>query len=142
MASSRSLPVVPAGGRRPSRSLSVAVVLPYGEPTEAFFPDTLLELCTTEARRRGHRAALLRVYYQGDGGAGDGAIREQLAGWLAAREADVVVVERVFDPEPVRAHVGARPGRHAVLLSWGDGDTLDGVDLVIGRTPGLTRAGT
>lgn len=123
----------------PATSLSVGFVIPFGEPVEGYFPDTLLELCCARARELGHRAALVRVYYDGRDDERDAAVRDALAGWLEERAVDLVVAERMFDPAPVRAHLARAPGRRAALVSWGDGDAIEGFDLVIGRTAGRTR---
>ena len=45
--------------------MNVAFVLPYGEPSDGFFADTLLALLCADARARGHRAEMVRVYYDG-----------------------------------------------------------------------------
>ncbi len=118
--------------------LSVALVLPYGDAREGYFPDTLLELCTTEARRAGHDAALCRVYYDAEH---PELARAGLSRWLEDQNADVVVVERLFDPAPLRQHCAERPGRHTVLLSWGDADLAPGADLVLGIAAGTTPTG-
>jgi pyruvate-formate lyase-activating enzyme len=125
------------------RSLSVAFVLPLGEPSEGFFPDTLLaELCA-DARAAGHLAEVLRVYYDGKDADRDAEVAARFERWLGEREVDVVVLERLFDPSPIRAHVGRDPRRRCVLVSRGDSfEPVPGVDLVVGAIPGLTRAGT
>lgn len=116
---------------------SVAFVLPFGEPSEGFFPDTVLGLLCAEARAAGHRAHMLRVYYDGRSTDRDREITRRLSGWLADRDADVIVVDRLFDPTPVAEHVRAKSGRYAVLVTRGDSfDPVEGVDLVIGATTG------
>lgn len=115
------------------RPLSIALVIPYGDAREGYFPDTLLELCTTEARRAGHHATLVRVYYQRDGAK---KIGEALARFLDQAGAELVVVERVFDPDPLR-----RSGRRVLLISTGDADVDQGVDWVLGLAAGITPAG-
>jgi len=125
-----------------ARPLSIAFVLPYGEPSEGFFPDALLEHVCALARDRGHDARLVRVYYDGRDSARDTEVRERLVRWLDERNADVVVVERLFDAKPIRDHVARAPHRRAVMMSWGDGDAIEGIDLIVGRRPGLVRGGT
>lgn len=122
-------------------SRSVAFVLAYGEHADVFFPDTLLaELCA-RAIADGHRGALVRVYYDGRDPAGDADVRRRLIAWLAAREADVVVVDRLFDAAPLRAHCEAAPGREIVFVSRGESlDPPDGV-WVVGADPGRTKTG-
>jgi pyruvate-formate lyase-activating enzyme len=124
------------------RSLSLGFIVPYGEPNPGFFPDTLLaELCWY-AREAGHRARVVHVYYDGKDAARDAEVRRRLEAWLRAAEADLVVVERLFDPAPVRAHVAAAPHRRAILVTRGDSfDPVDGVDFVVGVAPGMTRSG-
>ncbi|MCL2447444.1 MAG: radical SAM protein [Polyangiaceae bacterium] len=124
------------------RTLSVAFVLPLGEPSEAFFPDTLLaELCAG-ARDAGHRAEVLRVYYDGRDRNKDAAVAARFERWLGERDVDVVVVERLFDPDPIRAHASRDPRRRCVLISRGDSfEPSFGVDLVVGAA-GVTRTGT
>jgi len=123
-------------------SLSIAFVVPYGEPSDGFFPDTLVaELCAS-VRKRGHRGRIVRVYYDGRDRARDLEVADRLRHWLAEQDADLVVLERLFDPAPVRAHVEASSKRRAVLITRGDSfDPIDGVDLVIGAHPGVTRTG-
>jgi hypothetical protein len=125
-----------------SRARSIGFVLAYGELSESFFPDALLAHLCARARRAGHRAELVRVYYDGKDADADAAIGERLARWLAARDVDVIVAERLFDPAPLRAHVAGAPNRKVVLVSRGDSfDPVDGVDLVVGGNPGSTRSG-
>jgi pyruvate-formate lyase-activating enzyme len=114
-------------------ALSVAFVLPYGEPRDGFFPDTLLGLLCAEARAAGHRGEILRVYYDGHDAAGDAAIRARLLDWLERRSVDLVVFERLFDPDPVRAFTAGAPHRRALIVSRGDSyDPIEGVDYVVG----------
>lgn len=122
-------------------SLSVAFVLAYGEHADAFFPDTLLaELCA-RAKEDGHRAQIVRVYYDGRAAEADDEVRSRLVAWLSARDADVVVVDRVFDMGPLRTHTDAKPGRSIVFVSRGDSlDPIDGV-WVVGADPGRTKSG-
>lgn len=124
-------------------TLSLAFVVPYGEPSDGFFPDTLLaELCAL-ARRDGHRAQVVRVYYDGRDAERDREIGRRLTAWLAARGAELVVLERLFDPEPIVAHRRAQPTARTVLITRGDSfDPTPGVDYVIGAQPGLTRGGS
>jgi pyruvate-formate lyase-activating enzyme len=126
----------------PSVALSIGFIVPYGEPSPGFFPDTLLaELCSY-AREAGHRARVVHVYYDGRDAGRDAEVRRRLEVWLRDAEADLVVVERLFDPAPVRAHVAAAPHRRAILVTRGDSfDPVEGVDLVVGATPGMTRSG-
>jgi len=120
------------------RRLVIALVSPHGDAQEGYFPDTLLELCTTEARRAGHHAALVRVYYDR---AEPQAAPEMLSAWLAQKRPDLVVVERLFDPAPVVDHVQSRSGSRAVLISFGDAEPIPGVDLALGLVAGTTRSG-
>ncbi len=123
------------------RALSVAFVLPYGEPRQSFFPDVVTELACQRARELGHSAHIVRVYYDGREPSRDAQVRRLLDEWLAQRDADVVVVERLFDPEPIRRHVRAKQGRRAVLLSWGDAEAIEGIELVVGLTAGTAHRG-
>jgi hypothetical protein len=124
------------------RRLSVAFVVPFGERSEGFFPDALLAMLCARTRARGHRAALVRAYYDGHDAAADARIAARLEAWLDEAGADLVVVERLFDPGPVRAHLAKQPGRVAVLVSRGDSfDPVDGVSYVVGGNPGVTRTG-
>ena len=124
-----------------SRSLSVAFVLPYGEPDPGFFPDTLIELCAAGAREAGHHARIVRAYYDGRSAERDAEVRARLGRWLAEQDADVVAVERLFDPEPIAGHVGEAPGRVAVGLSWGSWDPVPGVEWVLGLASGQAAGG-
>lgn len=115
--------------------LRVAFVLPFGELSEGFFPDTMLSLLCSQARLAGHHAAFVRVYYDGRDRDRDRQVGERLRAWLAAQEADLVVVERLFDPAPIVEHLAARAGRSCVLVTRGDSfDPMPGVELVIGAT--------
>ncbi|MBI2392097.1 MAG: radical SAM protein [Deltaproteobacteria bacterium] len=123
-------------------ALSIGFVLPFGELSESFFPDTLLAQLCADARRAGHRADLVRVYFDGHDQEVDRSIGARLRAWLAEREVDVIVAERVVDMAPLRAHLAAASHRRVVLVSRGDSfDPIDGVDLVVGADPGVTRSG-
>ncbi len=120
----------------PPRVPAVAVILPFGEPREGFFDDTVLGLIAARARARGHEAHVARVYYDGADPARDDEVRRALRAWLDARAVELVVVERLFDPAPLE-------GRRVVQITRGDSvDPIDGVELVIGAAAGLTRRGT
>ncbi len=125
-----------------ARALSLAFVLPYGEVDDGFFPDTLLALLGADARAAGHQAAVVRVYYDGHDPDRDREVARRLTGWLAAREADLVVVDRLFDVAPLRQHVSERAGRACVLVSRGDSfDPIDGVDWAVGLNTGRGPGG-
>lgn len=122
---------------------SVALVLAYGEPREGFFPDALLAHLGAVARRHGHRAELLRVYYDGRDPARDAEVARRVTAWLAARDADTVVVDRIVRPDVLRAYARAAPGRAVVYVTRGESFApVDGVDYVLGALPGMTRRGT
>ncbi|MDH5490503.1 MAG: hypothetical protein OEY14_00870, partial [Myxococcales bacterium] len=116
-------------------------MLPFGEAKETFFPDTFLALLCRAALDAGHDARLVRVYYDGRDPERDLEIGRRLEAWLDARQADLVVIERFFDPAPVRRHIERAPGRHTLVLSWGDADPIEGADFLIGMSPGATRTG-
>lgn len=120
------------------KRLRVALVLPYGDAREGYFPDTLMELATTEARRAGHDAALVRVYYDP---AHPALARESLARWLRDKSPDLVVVERVFDPTPIVDYTRGRSGSQSLMLSWGDAELIAGIDLCLGLFAGTTPSG-
>jgi pyruvate-formate lyase-activating enzyme len=113
---------------------SIAFVVPFGEQGQSFFADSLLaHLCQT-ARDLGHRAELVHVYYDGRDPAVDARIAGQLGRWLDERACDLVVLDRVFDVTPLR-------GKTTVLVTRGDSfDPIEGIDIVVGATPGLTRS--
>lgn len=121
---------------------SVALVLAYGEAREGFFPDALLAHLGAVARAHGHRAALLRAYYDGRDPARDADVARRVTAWLDARDADVVVIDRVVRPDVLRAYARAKPGRAVVYVTRGESfDPVEGVDLVLGALPGMTRRG-
>jgi hypothetical protein len=121
----------------------VAFVLAYGEPREGFFPDTLLALLGAVARDEGHRAALLRAYYDGRDPQRDDDVARRVTAWLTEREASVVVLDRVVRPEVLREYAHAAPGCVVVYVTRGESfDPVDGVDLVLGALPGMVRQGT
>src|SRR5437879_6422680 len=68
--------------------LSIALVLPYGEPSDGFFPDALLAMLGAAAEDAGHRAELVRVYYDGRDPARDAEVAARLERWLDERAAD------------------------------------------------------
>jgi pyruvate-formate lyase-activating enzyme len=126
------------------RSLSIGFVVAYGEPSPGFFPDTLLAELAQAAREAGHTARIVHAYYDGKDAARDAEVGARLERWLGEAGADLVVLERIFDPAPVRAHVGRAAHRRAVLVTRGDSFdvvTGAGVDLVVGTAPGMTRSG-
>ncbi len=117
---------------------SVAVVASYGERRDSFFADTLLAMLCAAARRSGHRAEMLRVYYDGHDAAADARVDARLREWLSERAVDVVVGERFVNVETFEA-----PGRVVVQVARGDAfDPVDGVHWVVGANPGRTRQGT
>ena len=106
--------------------------MPFGQRRQAYFPDTLLGLMCSAARRAGIPAAMARVYFEGD--ARDAEVRSRLRAWLDAHDVDVVVVDRLFDAE-------AFEGRRLVLVTRGD-SVPEGADVVIGTNVGTTPRGT
>lgn len=116
---------------------SLAFVLPFGEPNEALFADTLLCLLAADARRAGHQARVLRVYYHGRDADQDAAIRARLREYLTELDPDLVVVERLFDPEPVLAG-----GRRALQVTRGDSlEPAAGIRHVLGISTELVPGG-
>ncbi len=123
--------------------MHVAFVLPYGEPSDGFFADTLLALLCADARARGHRAEMVRVYYDGKSPERDRQVRARLTRWLAERKSDLVVVERLFDAAPLEEHRRTFPSSRTVQVTRGDSvEPGAGVDFVLGALPGATRRGT
>jgi pyruvate-formate lyase-activating enzyme len=130
------------GGLLSKRTLSIGFVLPFGELSESFFPDTLLAQFCAQARAAGHRGEVVRVYYDGRDPEADVRIGSRLEQWLGERQVDLVVCERLFDPAPVLRHVRADDSRRAVLITRGDSfDPVEGIDYVVGGNPGVTRTG-
>lgn len=123
-------------------ALRIAFLLPYGERADGFFPDTFLGQLCADAREAGHDARIARVYYEGDGGDGDREVARRLEAWLDAGEFDVVVLERVFDIEPIRAFADRAGHRRCVLVARGDSiEPLDGIDVLVGAVRGVTATG-
>jgi pyruvate-formate lyase-activating enzyme len=122
---------------------SIAFVLPYGEPRDGFFPDGLAGLLCARARALGHRGEIVRVYYHGHDADQDAAIGERLRAFLAEHDVDLVVVERLFDGAPLRAHLRAHRGATSLLVTRGEPFTaVEGaLDWVIGLATAPTRAG-
>ncbi len=119
----------------------VAFVLPYGELSDGFFPDTLLGLLCADARTAGHEASMVRVYYDGAREAGNTEVARRLEQWLERKRVSVVVVERLFDSSPIRAHV-ERTGGACIQVTRGDSvEPIDGVDVIVGADPGTTKSG-
>ncbi len=120
----------------------IALVVPYGEASESFFPDTLLSWLSARARRRGHTTKVFRVYYDGRDPARDAEIRARLIAALDGFAPTDVVLERIFDLDPL-LEVRARHGARIVMVCRGDGfDPDPRLDGWIGRTPGLHRGRT
>ncbi len=136
-------PLTPRGGCYDCgvRALRVAFLIPYGEPDEGFFPDTLPMVLAARAEALGHHVAAVRVYYDGHDAAADSAVRARLETWLAAEAPDLVVTERLFDPVPLERERARRPAMRTVLVSWGDAAGAPGVDLVLGAHAGAARHG-
>lgn len=123
--------------------LSIAFVLPYGEPVDAFFPDTFLGMLCALARTEGHDAELLRVYYHGRDRAEDERIDDRFVGWLADREVDLLVFERVLDPRPVFRHRSEFPQAKSLVVCRGDSlDPVPGIDFAIGAIAAPTERGS
>jgi hypothetical protein len=120
----------------------IALVLPYGARSDGFFPDTFAGQLAADARAAGHHAEVVRVYYDGDRGAGDRAIGARLAGWLEEQRADVVVLERVFDPAPIATWKRGAAHRRVVLVARGDSiEPTPEVDAIVGWQRGAVRTG-
>lgn len=120
----------------------VAFVVPYGEASESFFPDTLLSWLSARARRHGHATRVFRVYYDGRDERRDDEIRARLIAALDRFAPTDVVVERVFDLAPL-LEIRARHGARLVMVCRGDGfDPDPRLDGWIGRAPGSHRGRT
>jgi hypothetical protein len=131
---------VPGGSVREARR--IAFVVPYGEASESYFPDTLLSWLSARARRAGHQTRVFRVYYDGQDEARDNVVRGRLVAALDALAPTDILVERVFDLAPLLA-VRARHGCRLVMVCRGDGfDPDPRLDGWIGRAPGLSRGRT
>ena len=122
--------------------LRIAFVLPYGERSDGFFPDTFAGQLCADARAAGHDARVVRVYYDGDGGPRDREVARRLEAWLDDGAFELVVLERVFDLAPIRAFTARAPDRATVLVVRGDSvEPAPGIDLVVGALRGATRTG-
>ena len=128
---------------RSDKTISIAFVVPFGSKGGDYFPDALAGLLCARARGLGHRAAIARVYYDGTDAAKDAAIRARLGAWLAEAAADLIVVERLFDPAPITAHLAAFPRARAVYVTRGDelGEAHEPISWAIGASSTPTRAG-
>ncbi len=123
-------------------AVRIALVLPYGARSDGFFPDTFAGQLAADARAAGHHAEVVRVYYDGDRGAGDRAIGARLAAWLEDQRADVVVLERVFDPAPIATWKRGAGHRRVVLVARGDSiEPTPEVDAIVGWQRGGVRTG-
>jgi len=122
--------------------LRIAFVLPYGERSDGFFPDTFIGQLAADARSAGHDARLVRVYYDGDGGPRDREVAQRLEAWLDRGAFDLVVLERIFDLAPIQRFVTGAPDRRCVLVVRGDSiEAAPGVDLIVGAVRGAHRTG-
>lgn len=113
-------------------------MIPYGTRDEGFFPDTLAMLLAGRAAAAGHQVHGVRVFYDGVDPEKDARVRERLRAFLVAARPELVVTERLFDPEPLR-RAADEVGASIALLSWGDNEGIDEADFVIGAHPGLDR---
>ncbi len=120
----------------------IAFVLPYGERSDGFFPDTFVGQLCTDARAAGHDGRIVRVYYDGDGGDRDRTIARRLEQWLDDGGFDLIVLERIFDLAPIQAFVGRAAHRRCALVVRGDSvEAAPGIDLIVGAVRGATRSG-
>jgi hypothetical protein len=120
----------------------VALIVPFGEPSESFFPDTLLSWLSARARAAGHESRVVRVYYDGRSEERDERVSARLSSWLEDFAPTDVLVERTFDLEPLLA-ARARSGCRLVMVCRGDGFEPDPrLDAWIGRSPGQHRGRT
>lgn len=105
---------------------TIAFLLPYGGRDAGFFPDALAGILCARAREVGHRAQIFAAHY----GGGPPPIAEAIA------DADLIVVERLFDPEPLR-------GRPVLYVTQGEevGVAAGVASWVIGLSCAPTRAG-
>jgi hypothetical protein len=130
---------VSRGAEKPRR---VAFVVPYGQASESYLPDTLLSWLSARARRLGHETQVFRVYYDGRDDAKDAQVRRALVQALDTLAPTDVVVERVFDLAPL-LETRERHGSRLVMVCRGDGfDPDPRLDGWIGRAPGLSRGRT
>ena len=126
----------------PAAARRVAFVVPYGQASESFLPDTLLSWLSARARRGGHTTSVLRVYYDGRDATKDVEVRRRLLETLDELAPTDVVVERVFDLAPL-LEIRRRHGSRLVMVCRGDGfDPDPRLDGWIGRAPGLSRGRT
>ena len=126
----------------PAAARRVAFVVPYGQASESFLPDTLLSWLSARARRGGHTTSVLRVYYDGRDATKDDEVRRRLLETLDELAPTDVVVERVFDLAPL-LEIRRRHGSRLVMVCRGDGfDPDPRLDGWIGRAPGLSRGRT
>jgi hypothetical protein len=132
----RGVVLVPSRRRPPLR---VAFVVPYGERDPGFFPDTLAMVLAARASALGHEVHAVRAWYDGHSPDRDASVRASLSAWLVERGPGLVVVERLFDPAALDALRRARPDVRVLLVSWGDAQDAEGVDLVLGAHAGRDR---
>ncbi len=117
------------------KTRSLAFLLPYGEPSDGYFSDVLPSMLCARARRAGHEARVVRVYYDGRDPARDAEVARRLSAWLAEHEIDTIVVDRLFDPAPLVARRAADPNARGIFLYEGNSlDVLEGIDHVVGLT--------
>ncbi len=121
--------------------MRVAFVIQHGEARYGFFDDTLLSLLCADARKAGHDAEVLHVFFDGQSADRDALVRAELKTWLADRRTQLVVVERcVAVPSP--ADCAQSP--ECTLAQVTRGDSLDpapGASFILGALPGLTSQG-
>lgn len=101
---------------RSARTLRIAMVTAFGSGKGGYFSDVLLGLLCSDARRLGHGAEMLRVYYDGTDRVADADVSARLAQWLVDRQIDLVVTERVLAAEPFVQWKAERPTARLLLL--------------------------
>jgi pyruvate-formate lyase-activating enzyme len=121
--------------------MHVAFVILHGEERYGFFDDTFVSLLCADARRAGHAADVVHVFFDGHEASRDAQVRTMLQGWLAEHETELVVCERAVDAASL-ADFAAQPGHTLLQVTRGDSlDPAPGAQFMLGALPGLTSQG-
>lgn len=92
------------------------MVTAFGTRKGGYFSDVLLGLLCSDARRLGHDARMLRVYYDGSDRAADADVSARLTRWLVDQQIELVVADRVITGEPFAQWKAECPTGRVLLL--------------------------
>lgn len=121
--------------------MRIAFVIFHGEERYGFFDDTFVSLLCADARRSGHAAEVVHVFFDGGDAGRDASVRKLFRNWLAEQGTELLVCERAVDAASL-AEFAAAPGKTLLQVTRGDSlDPAPGAQFILGALPGLTSRG-